>query len=104
MSGKTQGRQSMPHTTDFEFDVFLSHSSQDKPLVHDLAERLKADGLRVWFDQWQIRPGDSIPHKIEEGLERGRVACLGKLPEFLDLCARMSGVGRGQVRVHGLSG
>ncbi|HLB72516.1 MAG TPA: toll/interleukin-1 receptor domain-containing protein [Sedimentisphaerales bacterium] len=76
MSGKTQGRQSMPHTTDFEFDVFLSHSSQDKPLVHDLAERLKADGLRVWFDQWQIRPGDSIPHKIEEGLERSRVLVL----------------------------
>ncbi len=66
----------MPHTPDFEFDVFLSHSSHDKAVVSDLAERLKADGLRVWFDQWQIKPGDNIPHKIEEGLEHSRVLVL----------------------------
>lgn len=26
---------------DFRFDVFLSHSSNDKPVVRDIAERLK---------------------------------------------------------------
>jgi len=26
---------------DFRFDVFLSHSSKDKPVVRDIAERLK---------------------------------------------------------------
>jgi hypothetical protein len=30
----------------------------------------------VWFDEWEIRPGDSIPAKIEEGLERSRVLVL----------------------------
>ena len=35
---------------DFQFDVFLSHSSHDKPIVREVAERLKRDGLRVWFD------------------------------------------------------
>ena len=44
----------------FEFDVFLSHASVDKPAVRELAERLKADGLRVWLDEWVIQPGDSI--------------------------------------------
>ena len=34
----------------FEHDVFLSYSSKDKPTVQELAERLKQDGLRVWFD------------------------------------------------------
>jgi len=29
--------------------------------------------LRVWLDDWEIKPGDSIPAKIEEGLERSRV-------------------------------
>ena len=57
----------------FPFDVFLSHSAKDKAVVRPLAERLKKDGLRVWFDEWEIRPGDSIPAKIEEGLERSRV-------------------------------
>jgi WD40 repeat protein len=60
----------------FSFDVFLSHSSKDKDIVRDLAERLKADGLRVWLDAWEIRPGDSIPAKIEEGLEHSRVLVL----------------------------
>jgi len=53
----------------FTHDVFLSHSSADKPVVRTVAERLRADGLNVWFDDWEIKPGDSIPAKIEEGLE-----------------------------------
>ena len=42
----------------FPFDVFLSHSSKDKAIVRAVAERLRADGLRVWLDDWEIRPGD----------------------------------------------
>jgi len=61
---------------DFKYDVFLSHSAKDKEVVRPLAERLRADGLRVWFDEWEIRPGDSIPAKIEEGLEQSRVLVL----------------------------
>lgn len=62
--------------TDFTHDVFLSHSAKDKAIVRTVAERLKANGLRVWFDEWEIRPGDSIPAKIEEGLEHSRVLVL----------------------------
>ena len=62
--------------TDFQYDVFLSHSSKDKPVVRPLAERLRADGLKVWFDEWVLKPGDSIPAKIEEGLEHSRVLVL----------------------------
>ena len=60
----------------FKYDVFLSHSSKDKEKVHELAERLKNDGLRVWFDQWEIHPGDMIVKKIEDGLESSRVMVL----------------------------
>ena len=61
---------------DFTHDVFLSHSSKDKAVVRLVAERLRADGVRVWFDDWELHPGDSIPSKIEEGLERSRVLVL----------------------------
>src|ERR1051325_89887 len=61
---------------DFKYDVFLSHSSKDKAVVRALAERLRADGLRVWLDDWELKPGDNIPHKIEEGLEPSRVLLL----------------------------
>ncbi|MBC8166260.1 MAG: toll/interleukin-1 receptor domain-containing protein [Bryobacteraceae bacterium] len=60
----------------FSYDVFLSHSSKDKTVVREVAERLRADGLRVWLDDWEIRAGDSIPHKIEKGLEHSRVLVL----------------------------
>ena len=44
------------------------HRSAERP-IRRAAELLRADGLRVWFDEWVLKPGDSIPAKIEEGLE-----------------------------------
>jgi len=55
---------------DFAIDVFLSHSSRDNKIVRPLAERLRKDGLQVWFDEWELRPGDNIPSKIEAGPQR----------------------------------
>ncbi len=63
-------------TDAFDYDVFLSHASADKPAVRELAERLKGDGLRVWLDEWVIQPGDSIPLAIEQGLESSRTLVL----------------------------
>ena len=60
----------------FQYDVFLSHNAKDKAVVRAVAERLRQDGLKVWFDEWEIKPGDSIPAKIEEGLEHSRVLVL----------------------------
>src|ERR1035437_2088730 len=61
---------------EFQYDVFLSHSAKDKAVVRPLAARLRKDGLKVWFDEWVLKPGDSIPAKIEEGLEHSRVLVL----------------------------
>jgi small GTP-binding protein len=66
----------MMESKKFQYDVFISHSSKDKPTVRELAERLRKDGIRVWFDEWVIKPGDSIPSKIKQGLEGSRVLIL----------------------------
>ena len=63
-------------TVEFKYDVFISHSTKDKAVVCPLAERLRNDGLKVWFDDWEIKPGDNIPAKIEEGLEHSRALIL----------------------------
>ena len=71
-----------PMPDDVPYDVFLSHSAKDKAVLRPLAERLRADGVKVWFDEWVPKPGDSIERnqsktaKIEEGLERSRVLVL----------------------------
>ena len=63
----------MPPEQHFPFDVFLCHSSKDKVVVREIAARLKQDGVRVWFDEDQIKPGDHVAAKIDEGLENSRV-------------------------------
>jgi len=60
----------------FPFDVFLSHSTKDKGAVRTVAERLRSDGLRVWFDEWELKAGDNIPAKVDQGLEHSRVLVL----------------------------
>jgi hypothetical protein len=45
-------------------------------VVRELAERLRAAGLQVWFDEWFIQPGDLISARIEEGLEYSAVLLL----------------------------
>jgi hypothetical protein len=64
----------------FDWDVFLSHSSIDKPRVARLAERLTAAGFRVWFDRANMDSGEDIVVAIEQGLERSRmlVLCITK--------------------------
>jgi hypothetical protein len=59
--------------SDFDWDVFLSHSSVDKPRVARLAERLEQAGLRVWFDRQDIDRGQDIVAVIEDGLARAGV-------------------------------
>lgn len=49
-------------------NVFLSHNSGDKDYATRLAGALTLAGANVWFDSWSIRPGDSIPAAINEGL------------------------------------
>lgn len=60
----------------FGYDVFISHSSKDKQVVCELARKLKIDGLRVWLYEWEIKPGDMISLKIEQGLEQSRTLIL----------------------------
>jgi serine/threonine protein kinase len=54
------------------YDVFISHSSRDKATAREVARRLQDHGLRVWFDDWCIGIGESIPAAIEHGLETSR--------------------------------
>jgi len=49
--------------------LFISHASEDHAFVERLARGLMARGYFVWYDEWQLRVGDSIIRKIEEGLD-----------------------------------
>jgi hypothetical protein len=48
--------------------IFISHNKADKPYARSLATAFVQRGIDVWFDEWQMRPGDSIIGGIERGL------------------------------------
>ena len=57
-----------------EYDVFISHASEDKDaVVRPLAEALRQEKLRVWYDEFELRIGDSLRRKIDQGLANSRV-------------------------------
>jgi TIR domain/AAA domain len=56
-------------TKEKRWTVFLSYSWKDQPFVDWLYSKLRDANLTVWYDKYEIRPGDSIPDKIEEGLK-----------------------------------
>lgn len=49
--------------------IFLSHSSVDKPFVRKLAADLRRAGFYVWVDEAEIKVGDSLIEKIEDGID-----------------------------------
>lgn len=51
------------------YDIFISHASEDKnSYVRPLAEELQRLGLLVWYDEFSLRPGDSVREAIDQGL------------------------------------
>ncbi len=83
MTGRAATVGPMSETPQFSYDVFLSHNNADKPRVRPLAGKLKAAGLRVWFDEWIIKPGDDIYLAIENGLQTARTLVLCLSPAAL---------------------
>jgi hypothetical protein len=56
-----------------EYDVFISHASEDKDgVVRPLAHALSDGGLMVWYDEFELRIGDSLRRKIDIGLAKSR--------------------------------
>ena len=64
----------MPGEGTTTHDVFLSHNSGDKPAVIELAEALKARGLRPWLDVDDLVPGRPWQKELENIIETVPVA------------------------------
>jgi len=56
-----------------EYDVFISHASEDKAEFADaLCETLENSGVKVWYDALSIGWGDSLRAKIDDGLKKSK--------------------------------
>jgi len=48
--------------------VFISHSARDADWARSFAQALKERGVSVWFDEFDVRPGESVRDALEAGL------------------------------------
>ena len=49
------------------YDAFLSYNSLDRAVVEELAARLRAKGLKLFLEVWELLPG----REFQPGLARG---------------------------------
>jgi nucleoside 2-deoxyribosyltransferase len=53
--------------------VFISHSARDAGWARSFAQALKEKGVPVWFDEFDVRPGESVRDALEAGLRSSDV-------------------------------
>ncbi|HEY5511440.1 MAG TPA: toll/interleukin-1 receptor domain-containing protein [Prolixibacteraceae bacterium] len=54
---------------DIGYDAFICHASEDKePIVRPLAIMLRKMGFYIWYDEFELRIGDSLRQSIDKGL------------------------------------
>ena len=69
---------------DPEYDVFISHASEDKDdIVRPLAQALVAKGVKVWYDEFEMKIGDSLRRKIDKGLANSRFGIVVISKDFI---------------------
>jgi len=77
-------QQSAPRPWAKEWDVFISHASEDKEqVVRPLAEMLKAHGAKVWYDSFALREGLSLSASIDAGIDAAEFGIIVLSPNFV---------------------
>jgi Domain of unknown function (DUF1883)/TIR domain len=67
-----------------QYDVFISHASEDKDeVVRPLANALRDEGLKVWYDEFELQIGDSLRRKIDKGLANSRFGIVVLSKDFI---------------------
>jgi len=65
------------------YDAFISHASEDKDKVaRPLANALTRLGFRVWYDEFELKVGDSLRQTIDKGLINSRYGIVILSPSF----------------------
>ncbi|MEO0407395.1 MAG: TIR domain-containing protein [Cyanobacteria bacterium P01_A01_bin.135] len=70
-----------------QFDVFLAHNSNDKPLIRQLRDHLQAEGIQTWLDEDNILPGRQFQDEVQNAIRQIKSAAI---------CIGQSGLGRWQ--------
>lgn len=64
--------------------AFISHDSRDKEkIARNIASGLRSRKQSIWYDEYSLKPGDSLRESIEDGLKDSKYCILILTPNFL---------------------
>lgn len=67
------------------WDVFISHASEDKEdFVRPLAKDLQKHGVRVWYDEFELKVGNSLIDSINKGMQESNYGIIVCSPSFFE--------------------
>lgn len=67
-----------------QYDVFISHASEDKEdFVDEFVNELRNVGFKVWYDTSELRWGDSMRTKIDDGLKKSKYGIIVLSPDYI---------------------
>ncbi len=67
------------------WDVFISHASEDKDtVVRQLADTLEKLKVKIWFDEFSLKVGDSLSKSIDDGLQKSKFGIVVISKNFLE--------------------
>ena len=68
-----------------EYDVFILYASEDKDeVVEPLVQALQDGGLSVWYDEFELKIGDSLRQSIDKGISASRFGIVVLSKAFFD--------------------
>lgn len=75
----------MMKNSEKKYDVFISYASEDKDsFVRALAVELERYSIRVWYDEFTMKLGDSLTKLIDTGLQSCRYGVIVLSKHFLE--------------------
>lgn len=67
-----------------EYDVFVSHAYEDKEdFVDEFVAALRTEGFTVWYDSSQLKWGDKMRERIDEGLSKSKFGIVVLSPNYI---------------------
>jgi len=68
-----------------KYDAFISHSSNDKPgFVRPIANYLNNHGAKIWYDEFTLKPGQSLSRTIEKGISESQYGLIVLSKSFFE--------------------
>jgi hypothetical protein len=61
---------------DKEFNVFLCHNHEDKPVIRRMAGLLLLQGVKPWLDEWELQPGLPWQQALEQQISNIKSAAV----------------------------